>query len=126
MLYPEEDQISLETTKKVAGILAAFDSMTASQLEILTQGGRLLDDFGPDLWKATRPYPAVDDLFGHLVNKTREIALRHNRRGAIEGDQVFLCSLAIQAAAVSLLLADRNPAATTDLLAAGYQRALRA
>jgi hypothetical protein len=122
-LFHDEDEITLDQTRQVARILAAFDCMTAPQLQILAQGGRLLDDLNIDLWRSARDYPAIDDFFCHIENTTRLIATHHRDLGAITGDQIFLTALAVQAAAISVLMVLHNTHTTNELLNAAWLRA---
>lgn len=122
-LFHDEDEITLAQTEQVAHILAAFDMMAASNLAVLAQGGRLLDDLSLDLWRAVRDYPAIDDFFCTIENTTRIIATKHNLAGAIEGNQVFLCALAVQAAIASILMVKHNDHSTTELLGSAWLRA---
>ena len=58
-----------------------------------------------------------------MENTTRTLATKHRDAGAIEGNQIFLVALAVQAAIVAILMADHNSPETTQLLAAPWHRA---
>lgn len=122
-LYPEEEAIDLDQAHHSAQILAQFDTMEPFGLQVLAQGGHLLDDLSIDLWRAVRGHDAIDDFFCYIENTTRRIAEKHCRQGSITGNQVFLVALAVQAAIIAILMAPYNPPDTTDLLGSAWRRA---
>ena len=122
-LYPDEESITLEQTQQVAHILATFDAMESPQLQVLADGGWLLDNLGLDLWRSVRDHPAIDDFFCSIENTTRRIATQHAQIGAVTGNQIFLTALPVQAAIIAILMAPHNPPATTELLGSAWLRA---